>query len=396
MVRRILKPFDTFFNHEASSGILLLIFTSIALFWANSAYSSHYEEVLHHYVTIGYGKLSLSKSLIHWINDGLMAVFFFLVGMEIKRELITGELKSIKNAMLPIGAALGGMILPALIYFSFNYNTKMLSGWGIPMATDIAFALGVLSLLGNKKAPKGLAIFLTALAIIDDLGAILVIAIFYTEKIAFLYLLGALAVIVLLILVNKLKVKNSVVFIFLGILLWLAFLKSGLHATIAGVILGMTIPINQNRKESMLHHIEHTLTPWVSFGIMPVFALANAGVSVELSRIGDIISSPLSLGIITGLFFGKQIGIFGAAYLMLKFKIASLPSHVSLRHIYGASLLGGIGFTMSLFIATLSFQDPNLLAVAKISIILASLSAALAGLTILSIPQKQKVRKALS
>ena len=392
MPRRFLKPFEEFFKNEAASGIILLIFTVIALFMANSLFSTKYEDLLHHYVTIGYGKLALSKSVLHWINDGLMAIFFLLVGMEIKRELITGELKSLKNAILPVTAAIGGMLLPALIYYIFNYNSSTVSGWGIPMATDIAFALGILSLVGNKKAPKGLAVFLTALAIIDDLGAIVVIAIFYTEKIFISALLGALVVLILLFLANRFKVKTLSIFLILGLILWLLLLKSGLHATIAGVLLGMTIPINKNHDKSMLHRLEHSLTRWVSFGIMPIFALANAGVSIDVSQIANIIKTPLSVGVIAGLVLGKQLGVFGTSYLMIKLKWANIPSGVNMRQIYGASVLSGIGFTMSLFIATLSFENAAFLMVSKISIIIASFVSAVGGLLVLTLQQPKKVK----
>lgn len=388
MPPRIIKPFENFFKHEAAGGIILVFLSFVAVAWANSPLAPAYEQLFHYPITIGYGKLALSKSLLHWINDGLMAVFFFVVGMEIKRELVAGELQSVKKAILPIGAALGGMIVPAAIYLFFNRGTANVSGWGIPMATDIAFALGIISLLGRKKTPKGLAVFLTALAIIDDLGAILVIALFYTEQISWLALLTALGILLALLLANKLRVKSVALFLTLGILLWLALLKSGVHATIAGILLGLTIPVRSTGSSDetpMLHRLEHALHPWVAFGIMPVFALANAGVAVDLSGIGQVIANPVSIGIIAGLFVGKQLGVFGVAYLMIRFKLASLPGKVTMRHLYGVSILAGIGFTMSLFIATLAFQDEGLLAVAKTSIIIASIASAIGGLLVLDL-----------
>jgi NhaA family Na+:H+ antiporter len=386
MYHKILKPFEDFFKHEAAGGILLVIFAGIAMFWANSSLASSYTQILNYHISIGYGEIALSKSVLHWINDGLMAVFFFVVGMEIKRELAVGELKSFKKAILPIGAALGGMIVPAFIYFLFNRGTTNISGWGIPMATDIAFALGVLSLLGRKRAPKGLAVFLTALAIADDLGAILVIAFFYAKEIYGPALLVSAVIVLLLVLANKKQSKSILLFVVLGILLWLGVLKSGVHATIAGVILGMTIPVRQKEGDTetpLLLKMEHFLQPWAAFGILPLFALANAGVSVDFSRIKDVVVNPVSVGIILGLFLGKQTGIFGVSYIMIRLKIAKLPRYVKLKQLYGASLLGGIGFTMSIFITTLAFYDTNTVAIAKISIILASLLSAVVGCLVL-------------
>lgn len=392
IIKPLLKPFEEFFKYESSSGILLLVSALVALFLANSPWAHQYEELLHFEITLGMGQLALSNSLVHWINDGLMAVFFFLVGMEIKREVVVGELKEIRNAILPIGAALGGMMVPALIYLLFNQGTSSQAGWGVPMATDIAFALGALSLLGNEKAPKGLAVFITALAIIDDLGAILVIAFFYTETISWTPLLGAVLILAALLLANKLKKQSIPLSLLLGFFLWLAFLKSGIHSTLAGVILGLTIstePKKENTK-AMVDILEHSFHPWVAFGIMPIFALANAGVSIDLGSIGELITQPVSLGIILGLFLGKQMGIFGAAYLMIRLGFAKLPELVTLKHIYGASLLSGIGFTMSLFIATLAFQDENLLNLAKFSIIIVSAIAGASGLTVLGLNKTRK------
>lgn len=378
--KKVVAIFKSFFDYEASSGIVLLTFTIIALVIANSNLAADYEHLLHSNITIGYQDFSLTMSLLHWINDGLMTIFFFVVGMEIKRELVVGELKSIKKTILPVAAAIGGMIVPAIIYSVLNYNKPSIGGWGIPMATDIAFALGILSLVG-KKAPKGIIVFLTALAIIDDLGAIIVIAIFYTKTISWFALLMVLIVFIALILASRFKVKYSVVYISLGIILWFCLLKSGIHSTIAGVLLAMTIPVIKDGgefKNSMLYKLEYSLTPLSSYLIMPIFALANAGVLIKFgSYLADLSTLP-SLGIMLGLFIGKQIGIFGTSCLMICFKIARLPSNVTLKHIYGASLLGGIGFTMSIFVSSLSFSG-DALSIAKISIISVSLLSAILG-----------------
>jgi NhaA family Na+:H+ antiporter len=377
--------FKKFFQHEASSGIILLLCAVIAVIIANSPLAYDYDHLLHSYVTIGFGKLSLSMSLLHWINDALMAVFFFVVGMEIKREIVVGELKSIKRTILPVAAAIGGMVVPAIIYAAFNVGKPTISGWGIPMATDIAFALGILSLVGSKRAPKGIVVFLTALAIVDDLGAILVIAIFYTSQISITALLAGLAAVAGLVIINKLKVNSVLAYTALGLILWVCLLKSGIHATIAGVVLGMTIPtVGKDNcfESSMLQKLEHTLAPWSAYLIMPVFALANSGVAFDFNDFPSVITSPVSLGIIFGLFVGKQIGIFGASYLLVKLKVATLPSMVTSKHLYAASILGGIGFTMSLFVSSLSFTDNAQLSIAKISIMTASVLAAVVGLLV--------------
>jgi len=372
------------------------------------------------------GGIGLNYSLHHWINDGLMVIFFFVVGLEIKRELLVGELSSAKKAALPIAAALGGMIFPALIYTMFNLGSEGASGWGIPMATDIAFVVGILALLGNR-VPLALKIFILALAIVDDLGAVLVIAIFYTSNISLTSLMIAGGLIVLLIAMNRLGVRNLLVYTFVGIALWLAFLKSGVHATVAGVLLAFTIPVSsrintmkfkketeslikdfdnagehgddvltnserltivdqiENNCEKILtplQRFEHGLHPWVSFFIMPVFALANAGVAVS-DELGSALTHPVSIGIILGLFIGKQIGIFGFSYLAVKLKLASEPEGVSWKKIYAASVLAGIGFTMSLFIANLAFSSEELLNISKVGILTGSLLSGIVGFIIL-------------
>lgn len=378
---KVLSPFLYFFKNESASGIILLVCTILAIVVANSKFSSVYENILHTDITIGYGEFSLSMSVLHWINDGFMAIFFLVVGMEIKREVVFGELKSFKKTILPISAAIGGMIVPAIIYALFNYKEATITGWGIPMATDIAFAIGMLSLVA-KNAPKGIIVFLTALAIVDDLGAIIVIAVFYNSQISWLALAIGLIVFIALLLANKFKVKYTSVYIIMGIILWICLLKSGIHATIAGVLLGMALPIGENIhkfKSSILYKIEHVLTPWSSFGIMPIFAFANAGIIINAKSFSNYIFSPACLGIIFGLFIGKQVGIFGTSYILVKLKIAKLPSNVTKRHLYGASVLGGIGFTMSIFVSSLSFNDETILSMAKMCIMIASILAAIYG-----------------
>ena len=392
---KILNPFIYFLKNESSSGIVLLICSIIAIVIANSSFAESYEGILHTYATIGYKQFSLSMSVLHWINDGLMAIFFLVVGMEIKREMVIGELKSFKRTILPISAAVGGMIVPAIIYSLFNYGKVTITGWGIPMATDIAFALGILSLVG-KKAPKGIVVFLTALAIVDDLGAIIVIAIFYTNQIIWSAFFSGLFVLFILILANRFNVRYKSVYIILGIILWICLLKSGIHSTIAGVLLGMTLPIGKNANEfnkSILSRFEHVLSPWSSFVIMPIFALANAGIEIDINSFSTTIFSPVSFGIIFGLFIGKQIGIFGVSYILVKFKIAKLPAKVTKKHLYGASVLGGIGFTMSIFVSSLSFSDIDTLSLAKTSIMIASILAAIVGSIIFKILEFRKTSR---
>lgn len=382
---------SSFFKSGSASGFILLFCAIIAIIIANSNLNTAYNHIIHSYITIGYKKFSLSMSLLHWINDGLMAIFFLVVGMEIKRELAIGELKHLNKTILPISAAIGGMVLPAAIYLLFNYKEPTNIGWGIPMATDIAFALGILSLVA-KKAPKGIVIFLTALAIIDDLGAVIVIAVFYTSQISRTALILASIIFIALLLVNRLKIKLLSVYIIFGIALWICLLKSGVHATIAGVLLGMSLPVGKDTDEyktSLLHRLEHVLAPWSAFVIMPLFALANAGVTIDFNNLSTLILTPVSLGIIFGLFVGKQLGIFGVSYILIKLKIAELPSQVTIKHLYGASILGGIGFTMSLFISSLSFSNESILATAKIGIIVSSILAGFAGTVIFKLLSPQ-------
>ena len=417
--------FDQFIELEAASGILLLICTLIALVWANSAWKESYTELLNTEVSIGFGHFVFATSLLHWINDGLMAVFFFVVGLEIKRELLVGELAMPRQAMLPIVGALGGMVVPAVLYATLNAGTEAARGWGIPMATDIAFAVGILSILGTR-VPAGLKVFLIALAIVDDLGAVIVIAFFYTSQISWAYLGFAAIVVGVLILANVRGVRSPMVYGVLGMILWFATLKSGVHATVAGVLLATTIPsrskINQpefveqgNRMlaqftsehrsstayltsqqlsiigsleskaedvQPPMQRLEHALHPWVSYFIMPVFALANAGATI-LDGMALSLFDRVSLGIIAGLLLGKQAGITLFSWAAVRMKLAVLPSGVSWRHMYGAGLLGGIGFTMSLFIAGLAFGDGVSLNVAKVGILCGSVLAGVSGYLVL-------------
>ncbi|MCD2345733.1 Na+/H+ antiporter NhaA [Clostridium guangxiense] len=381
----VINMFKEFFHKESSSGIILIMCALTAVIISNSSLNHAYEKVLHTNIALGMGKFFISMSILHWINDGLMSIFFLLVGMEIKREVLVGELKTIKKVILPIGAALGGMVVPAIIYFMVNFGQNTVSGWGIPMATDIAFALGVISLVGNKKAPRGIVVFLTALAIVDDLGAIIVIAIFYTNNIRWLALLIGVIAFVFLIIANKLKVRHISAFIILGFVLWICLLKSGVHATIAGVLLGISIPLGKTRveaEESAAYKLEHLLNYVSAYGIMPIFALANSGVIVNINSFKRLMISPVSIGIALGLFCGKQLGIFGMSWLFIKFKIAKLPSKVSIKHLYGASVLGGIGFTMSLFISSLSFSNAIYLNDAKVAIMSVSIISSILGFLI--------------
>ncbi len=425
-VERIVRPFQDFAHKQSSGGIILIAATVIALIWANSPWGESYVALWHTKLTVGAGDYFISKDLTHWINDGLMAVFFLVVGLEIKREVLVGELSSVRNAALPVAAALGGATVPALIYLLINAGTEGSAGWGIPMATDIAFALGVLALLG-QRAPTTLKVFLTALAIVDDIVAVLVIALFYTSEISW----GALGVgavfLAALVVANLLGVGRTLVYAVLGAGLWLCFLLSGVHATIAGVLLAFTVPAvsfidpgaflersryvldrfekagekgenvltNEERQAALhalnhatykleppLHELEHALHPWVVFAIMPIFALANAGVPLG----GDLaatLTSPVALGIVAGLVLGKQLGVTLVAWLAVRGGLSELPRGIGWRHIYGAGWLAGIGFTMSLFISDLAFPDGSLVEDAKLGILAASLIAGVVGWTIL-------------
>jgi NhaA family Na+:H+ antiporter len=413
-------------HDQASSGIVLVVVAVIALVWANSPWYHSYEELFETHITIGFGRWALNESLHYWINDALMAIFFFVVGLEIKRAVLVGELRSARKAALPIVAAFGGMIVPAILFISLNSSGDGSRGWGIPMATDIAFSLGVLSLLGTR-VPLSLKIFLTAFAIIDDLGAVIIIAVFYTGDILWGNLgIGALFLGVLLG-ISALGIRHPLVYAVVGTIVWLAFLQSGIHATVAGVLVAATIPIrvrvnsdgflarsrdllmvfersgNQEEEEqtsstqraiiqeleetvqqmeSPLQRFEHALQPWVAFAIMPLFALANAGVRIEGDFL-DALTHPVTIGIILGLVIGKQVGVTLFAWAAVRFGLAALPYGVTWRQMYGVAILGGIGFTMSLFITSLAFVDGGLNAEAKIGILLGSAISGVIGYLVL-------------
>lgn len=382
-----LQTFRNFFRSKQIGGIILLLCVVISLFIANSSLGKKFEDLLAMVIGFSSEYFVLEYSLAAWINDGLMAVFFLLVGLEIKREIIEGELSSPRKAAMPIFAALGGMLLPALVYSLFNINTSTSSGWGIPMATDIAFALGVLSLLG-KRVPASLKIFLAALAIVDDLGAILVIAFFYTEEIHITQLLYAAGILAFLILLNRFGVKKLVFYIVPGIFLWYFVHHSGIHATIAGVLLALTIPTNPTKNVSPLEKLEHMLVRPVNFLIMPIFALANTNIKFENSMI-DGLYSPLGLGILGGLVIAKPLGITLFSWLSVRFGLSTLPAQSTWKHIFGLGLLAGIGFTMSIFIALLSFGSMEYQLSAKFSVLVASVIAGLSGYLFLSKLEKR-------
>jgi NhaA family Na+:H+ antiporter len=422
----LIRPFQEFAARETSGGIVLLLCTVAALVWVNSPWAASYEALWNTKLTLGVADLVLDHDLHFWVNDGLMALFFFVVGLEIKRELLVGELASARHAALPILGALGGVLAPALIYTVLNFGGEGSAGWGIPMATDIAFVIGIMALLGDR-VPLGLKVFLTALAIVDDIAAVLVIALFYTAQIAWLGVGAAALCVLLLAGANRMGVRHPLPYALLGIVLWLAVLYSGVHATIAGVVLAMTIPSRtelnapeflQRSREILAHFARHAdnekgvmtdeeqqvaidaiedaceklqpplyrleqgLHPWVTFLIMPVFALANAGVLLGGESTKHL-SEPVTLGVALGLLLGKPIGIGVASWLAVRVRLAMLPAGVNWKHIHGAAWLGGIGFTMSLFIAALAFPNPELLKMAKFGILAGSLCAGIVGFTIL-------------
>jgi NhaA family Na+:H+ antiporter len=425
MFDKIVTPFEEFIHRETTSGMLLLGCTIVALLVANSVLFESYQHLLHTHLEVTIGHWDIDKTLHHWINDGLMALFFFVVGLEIKRETLVGELADRRHAMLPIVAAIGGMVVPALIFYTINAGTDSVKGWGIPMATDIAFAVGVMVLLGSRL-PKSLLTFLVALAIVDDLGAVVIIALFYTENIVIDALVISGLLLVVLVLFNLVGIRKPLPYFLVGTLLWLAMLKSGVHATLAGVLTALTIParpkfelsflsnhvrslmdrfdrahkpgenILRNEKQrallqtlengvhmaqAPLQRLEHTMHMPVAFLIVPVFALANAGIPIDLSQAGQVINHPVTLGIIAGLVLGKLIGIAGVSWLAVKLGIGELPKGTNFKQIVGVGLLGGIGFTMSIFIGELAFvgQDDFLL-MAKTGILFASLIAGVGGL----------------
>ncbi|MBC8074872.1 MAG: Na+/H+ antiporter NhaA [Chloroflexales bacterium] len=426
-IGRVLRPMQEFVGRSESSGIILLFVTVLALLLANSPLAGAYNALLETKAGIAIGPFTLEETLLHWVNDGLMVVFFFVIGLELKREVLAGELSDVRAAALPIAAAVGGVAVPAAIFALVNAGGAGAAGWGIPMATDIAFALGLLALLGDR-VPFALKIFLTAVAIVDDLIAVLVIALFYSGGVSFGALGLGLGVLALLVVANRWGVRSPLVYAALGVVVWLAFLKSGVHATIAGVLLALTIParyridaptfldrarrilrdfeqsgqdeslmLTDERQQSAvialeeacehvqapLQKLEHALHPWVALLIMPVFALANAGVSLAPAGLGSA-SLPLILCIVAGLVLGKPLGLLGACWLATRTGIATLPAGVSWRHMLGVGILAGVGFTMSLFIAALAFADPATLIAAKLGVLAASLVAGISGVLVLS------------
>jgi NhaA family Na+:H+ antiporter len=391
MIQHISKPFKWFFKLEAASGLVLLIAAILALFISNSTLSNLYFETLEKYLFIGINEFGLKLSVHHWINDALMAIFFFFVTLEIKREFLQGELSNIKQALLPIIAAVGGMVVPALFYVVINYgNAETINGWAIPSATDIAFSLGILSLLGSR-VPISLKVFLTALAIIDDLGAILIIAFFYSGDLSIPYLSLILISYILLLVLNKFSVKVFIPYLLIGLCMWFFTYKSGIHATIAGVLLASTIPHRlKDHDFSLLVKLEHGISPYVAFIIMPIFAFANAGVNLEGLSLASLLN-PVPLGILMGLFFGKQIGVLLFSYVSVKFKFADMPNNSNWLSIYGVSILTGIGFTMSLFVGNLAFvENTQYIDGVKIGVLSGSLLSTVLGYFILLISAKNK------
>ena len=390
MIKTLSKPFKWFFQLEAASGLVLLIAAIIALVISNSNLSELYFSTLEQYLFIGVNNFGLKLSVHHWINDLLMAVFFFFVTLEIKREFIQGELSNLKKALLPIIGAVGGMVIPALVYVSINLgNSETLNGWAIPSATDIAFSLGILSLLGSR-VPISLKIFLTALAIIDDLGAILIIAFFYSGDLSISYLSLILISYILLLILNKFGIKKFIPYLIIGSFMWFFTYKSGMHATIAGVLLASTIPHRAKEKDfSLLIKLEHAISPYVAFIIMPIFAFANAGVNLTGLSFSSLLA-PVPLGILLGLFVGKQVGVMVISYLAVKLGAAQMPDKSNWLSLYGVSILTGIGFTMSLFVGNLAFvENTQYMDGVKIGVLSGSLLSTIFGYFILLYASKK-------
>ena len=390
MIKNLSKPFKWFFKLEAASGLVLLIAAIIALVISNSNFNQLYFNTLEQFLFIGINNFGLKLTVHHWINDLLMAIFFFFVTLEIKREFVQGELSNLKKALLPIIAAVGGMLVPALFYVIINFgNPETLNGWAIPSATDIAFSLGILSLLGSR-VPISLKIFLTALAIIDDLGAILIIAFFYSGDLSISYLSLILISYILLLILNKLGVKKFLPYMLVGIFMWFFTYKSGIHATIAGVLLASTIPHRVKEKDfSLLIKLEHAISPYVAFLIMPIFAFANAGVSLDGLTLSSLML-PVPLGILLGLFVGKQLGVMFFSFFAVKFGVAQMPDNSSWLSLYGVSVLTGIGFTMSLFVGNLAFaENTQYIDGVKIGVLAGSLLSTLFGYFLLLFSSKK-------
>ena len=380
MVKTNESYITSFLKLESAGGIILMMAAVLAMICANTPLQSYYALLLDTPVAVQVGALQIAKPLLLWINDGLMAVFFFLVGLELKRELLEGELSDKRNIILPGVGAVGGMAVPALIYVVFNWDDPVaVQGWAIPAATDIAFALGVLSLLGSR-VPTSIKIFLTSLAIFDDIGAIIIIALFYTEQISTTALIVVACCIPVLAVLNRRNVDSKSAYILIGIIMWIATLKSGVHATLAGFAVAWFIPIAREQSKSMSYQIEHGLHPWIAFFVLPLFAFANAGVSLSGAGIDELFT-PISIGIIAGLFVGKQLGIFAACYLAVKLKLCKLPQGATWGQVYGVCLLCGVGFTMSLFIGSLAFEEQGLAyqTQVKVGVLVGSLFSAIAG-----------------
>lgn len=378
---RLTRLFEEFFDSEQSSGVVLVLCTLVAITIANSPWGQGFLDFWH--INLGFEArgIVLSQSLEHWVNDGLMTIFFLLIGLEIEREIYVGELSNLKNASLPIVAAIGGMLVPALFYFLLNRGTDTQNGIGVPMATDIAFALGILALLGNRIPPP-LKVFLTALAVIDDLGALLVIAIFYVSEFSFVYLILALSVYGGLLVLNRLRVHSLPFYLVPGALMWYFMLRSGVHATLAGVLLAFALPFGDGSETSPSYKLQHFLHKPVAFGIMPIFALANTGIVFGGEWFKGLTTSN-SLGVFVGLFLGKPLGILSASFIAVKIGFSQLSEKLSWKHIVGAGFLGGIGFTMSIFITLLAFNDVEIIQSTKMTILLSSLLAGFTGFLIL-------------
>lgn len=389
-----IKAIEKFFKTEASSGIILMLSAVVAMILANSPFASWYDLLLHVPVQVSVGTFEIAKPLLLWINDGLMALFFFLVGLELKREFLEGDLSKPGQITLPAIGAVGGMVVPALCYAFFNYdNPETIRGWAIPTATDIAFALGILSIIGSK-VPLQLKVFLTSLAIFDDLGAIIVIAMFYTEQLSLTSLIFGAVIIVILTILNRENVTNTSPYIFFGVVLWVAVLKSGVHATLAGVCLALFIPIKGLPGEpSPLKSLEHNLHSMVAFIVLPIFAFANAGLSFSGIGLNEVLS-PVPIGIIVGLVIGKQVGVFGFCYIAIKLGLAKLPENVNWKLLYGVAMLCGVGFTMSLFIGSLAFDQGggNIVYQDRLGIVIGSVISGILGYLLINDVVKKKTK----
>lgn len=378
MIDRVSAALKDFLKQESAGGIVLIAAAALALLIANSPLADGYFGTLSTKLNVSFGDFAINKSLLLWINDGLMAIFFFLIGLEVKREIISGQLSSWDKASLPLAAAIGGMAIPALIYVGINIDSPdSISGWAIPAATDIAFALGILSLLG-PRVPVAMKALLLAIAVIDDIGAITVIALFYTSEIDVGMLGGGAAMLALLFVLGRLRITSTIPYVLLTVIMWVFVLKSGVHATLAGVTAAMMVPMVARDGSKMLEHMEHGLHKWVAFVIIPIFGFANAGVTLIGLSPADLLQ-PLPLGIALGLLIGKQVGILGFAFIAVKAGVAKLPDGVGWRKIHGLSLLAAIGFTMSLFIGNLAFTDPAMIDAVKLGVLSGSLIAAFAG-----------------